>query len=740
MNKKISTSIAIGIILFLAILVGGFTYWQFSEVQKENTKSSLEIKIPENKEVKDEITLLLGKIEKDTNIDFSEIKNIKFDWATDLTEKMTIEGKGIEREISKEEIRKIDSFLKNQGFEIDNINSGDATIMGMTGYKKDNIICTRYGNEMSIDYFACGKLEKPYIKVISPNGEEEWKIGNTYDITWESQGADKIYIYLVKEGASDVAEIITRDFIQASLGKYSWTIPTKNNDINLGGQFKIVITFPEEKNGKIRDVSDNYFSIVKKEETAKCSDGTFYNQCSTDKPKYCDEGNLVDKSSLCGCPVNYEISGNQCVVKINCQNECSQIGSRICSNNNNYQVCGYDNSNCLKWSPINSCSEKNCIMGNCLSAPLLNSDVKYWSILLATGLQKDDPNIDINSNQNVKNILIKNGWEENYIKMLTGKDATQENFNNAMDWLKNNSDSNDIVFIVLNAHGGTSGIAIEGGSLEYSKLANDLNNLKYGGLGIVIEACEGYNAIPYLKKENREILWLSGGPSLFWNALSGFGDLIGNNNNWVSAEEIYNMAHLYDIAYPSQSESIIQDDFSGELNILFLNNYWSYLDQYNTQPMIYGYGINVGAMANGAETWAAQSFMPNFQILTKVTLGWVVKHKNPGPLTLSIRETLSGPDLTSFTLPENSFLNETAQPLIDFDFPDIEVKPGKTYFIVIKAPQAISQTGLGNVYSISASINNDYYLKGKISLINDLYPPAGFVYTDLDFYTFGKSK
>jgi hypothetical protein len=109
------------------------------------------------------------------------------------------------------------------------------------------------------------KVEEPYIKVISPNGGEQWIIGKKYDITWESQKVDKVYIYLVKEGESDVAEIITKVFFQASLGKYSWIIPSDNNDINSGGQFKIVITSSEENNGKIRDESDNYFGIIKDE-------------------------------------------------------------------------------------------------------------------------------------------------------------------------------------------------------------------------------------------------------------------------------------------------------------------------------------------------------------------------------------------------------------------------------------------------------------------------------------------
>jgi len=39
--------------------------------------------------------------------------------------------------------------------------------------------------------------------------------------------------------------------------------------------------------------------------TQTCSDGTSYGQCSSEKPKYCDNGNLVDRCDICGCPEGY---------------------------------------------------------------------------------------------------------------------------------------------------------------------------------------------------------------------------------------------------------------------------------------------------------------------------------------------------------------------------------------------------------------------------------------------------
>ena len=80
--------------------------------------------------------------------------------------------------------------------------------------------------------------------------------------------------------------------------------------------------------------------------------------------------------------------------------------------------------------------------------------------------------------------------------------------------------------------------------------------------------------------------------------------------------------------------------------------------------------------------------------------------------------------------------------LTDFDFPDIEVLPGKTYYIVLKAPQAIENDGDFNYYGVSASIstkeNDDHYINGELFRFNDPFPTHGFFYIDLEFYTFGK--
>lgn len=65
-----------------------------------------------------------------------------------------------------------------------------------------------------------------------------------------------------------------------------------------------------------------------------CSDGTKYGECSTTLPKYCSGGTLTDKASMCGCPSNYEIKGESCVPK-QCSdgtlnNQCSSTKPKYC--------------------------------------------------------------------------------------------------------------------------------------------------------------------------------------------------------------------------------------------------------------------------------------------------------------------------------------------------------------------------------------------------------------------------
>jgi len=53
-----------------------------------------------------------------------------------------------------------------------------------------------------------------------------------------------------------------------------------------------------------------------------CSDGTSYGQCSSEKPKYCDNGNLVDRCDICGCPSGYSCQEDGSCVSLPILTQC----------------------------------------------------------------------------------------------------------------------------------------------------------------------------------------------------------------------------------------------------------------------------------------------------------------------------------------------------------------------------------------------------------------------------------
>jgi hypothetical protein len=67
-------------------------------------------------------------------------------------------------------------------------------------------------------FIAPVEKEEPYIKILSPNGGEEWKEGKTYTIKWESSGVNKVNI----EYGDGKSWYIEQDY-PAETGEYSWT-------------------------------------------------------------------------------------------------------------------------------------------------------------------------------------------------------------------------------------------------------------------------------------------------------------------------------------------------------------------------------------------------------------------------------------------------------------------------------------------------------------------------------------
>ncbi len=56
--------------------------------------------------------------------------------------------------------------------------------------------------------------------------------------------------------------------------------------------------------GSIKPSGTMFSTFTPSSAISMCSDGTIYEQCSSSKPKYCDNGNLLNKCSTCGCELN----------------------------------------------------------------------------------------------------------------------------------------------------------------------------------------------------------------------------------------------------------------------------------------------------------------------------------------------------------------------------------------------------------------------------------------------------
>jgi hypothetical protein len=129
------------------------------------------------------------------------------------------------------------------------------------GYKVGNFPCTA-----GCENGACKSLSSlpaPTITITSPNGGESWNPGEAHDITWTSTNATYVIITVVGNGtlASVANSREVARGISASVGKYSWTIPSDITSLPGKEKSKIYIIALSAGTATANDWSDNYFSI-----------------------------------------------------------------------------------------------------------------------------------------------------------------------------------------------------------------------------------------------------------------------------------------------------------------------------------------------------------------------------------------------------------------------------------------------------------------------------------------------
>ena len=105
----------------------------------------------------------------------------------------------------------------------------------------------------------------------------------------------------------------------------------------------------------------------------------------------------------------------------------------------------------------------------------------------------------------------------------------------------------------------------------------------------------------------------------------------------------------------------------------------------------------------------AQSFIPTKDKLTAVSL-FIFKHDTPPDpvhITVSIRDNLTGSDLATKTI-DTSVVTINKYKWVIFDFEDISITPGNTYFIICSGDAGDTT----NVYCWFFS-DNDTYTRGE---------------------------
>lgn len=147
------------------------------------------------------------------------------------------------------------------------------------------------------------------------------------------------------------------------------------------------------------------------------------------------------------------------------------------------------------------------------------------------------------------------------------------------------------------------------------------------------------------------------------------------------------------------------------------------IDQYQT------YADGALMIADSGAVFA-QSFTPQLPTLTRVSL-YLNREGYPDPLYLAIRDNLYGQNLTSMSIPY-TYVPSDVFRWIDFDFPDLNVTPGGTYYIIVSSIEHAAShywIGVGQ---------NDRYPNGTVyaCIWGHMWGPQdGY---DFDFKTFGK--
>ncbi|MDH7518051.1 MAG: hypothetical protein QHH19_06905 [Candidatus Thermoplasmatota archaeon] len=139
-------------------------------------------------------------------------------------------------------------------------------------------------------------------------------------------------------------------------------------------------------------------------------------------------------------------------------------------------------------------------------------------------------------------------------------------------------------------------------------------------------------------------------------------------------------------------------------------------------------------LAGGANYIIAQTFKPTKPVLTRVELMIGKNSTTTYDYTVAIRNALNGSDLTSVSIPAEQIVTENFS-WIEFNFPDIAVTPGDTYYIVSYTVNATDNWYAWGMKTGNAYPNGTIYYTTNDGATWDEEPNG-----DMTFKTYGRSN
>ena len=134
--------------------------------------------------------------------------------------------------------------------------------------------------------------------------------------------------------------------------------------------------------------------------------------------------------------------------------------------------------------------------------------------------------------------------------------------------------------------------------------------------------------------------------------------------------------------------------------------------------------------------WGAQGIKPTYKIQTRVFLAICKIGNPPNDVTISIRDSLSGPDLTITSIPKDQIPPYPGILWLEANYDDVEVIPQQSYYIVARTTGGDSS----NYYLWYGSTGNPYP-NGELWYSEDYGYWWGVIWDkDLCFETYGRDN